>query len=125
MTAGAWSTWQIEQWLDGIVAATSHLALMDDDPFGVTDPLTVELSGGGYNRVAITWGRPSAKQLRVNNLATFSGLTPGSTVRAIAGFDAATNGNMRFAVFPDTPATITASGLYVVPANSVYVGLDV
>lgn len=123
---GAFSTFQIEQWINGLVASDIWLGLMDDDPFGVTDPLTVEISSGGYTRPGpVTWSRPGPKQARVHSMSSWGGLTPGTTVRAVAGFDAATNGNMRFAVFTPTPTVITSSGMFLVAADSLYVGVDV
>jgi hypothetical protein len=123
---GAFSTFQIEQWMDDLQAADIWLGLGDDDPFGVGDPLTVEIAGGGYARPGpVTFARPGPKQLRVASISTWTGLTPGTTVRSIMGFDASTNGNMRFAVFPAEEVTITTSGLYVLAADSLYVGVDV
>ena len=123
---GAFSTYQIEQWLDALQASDVWLGLVDDDPFGVVDPLTVEISGGGYARPGpVSFDRPSPKQLRVAGISQWSGLIPGTTVRGIAGFDAGTNGNMLFAVYTPADVTITTSGLYILASNALTLGLDV
>lgn len=125
MPDGAWSDYQIEQWLDGIEAETLWMALFFDDPYAVADPLTVELTGGGYARQQMTLARPSARLLRVSNPLTWTGLSPGAQVLATGAFDAAANGNLRVRVLEETPLVIGQAGTLTIAANEYYLGVDV
>lgn len=119
------STEQIEEFLDLLEAKDIWFAVFFDDPQAVADPLAVEHGGGSYSRPKVTWSRPSPILLRNSNPLSWTGLTPGSVIAAVGGFDAATNGSLRFSWTEEDPVTVGAGGTWTLDALSAYVGIDV
>lgn len=109
-------------WLADLAARSTYLGLATANPFGVADPLTVEVTGGGYSRVPVTW-LTSARLLRNEFALAWVGIPPGTTVAYITGWNAAFNGDMSFAT-PYGPTLYAVTGGLLIPAEDFFVGLD-
>ena len=118
------STFLISSWMDLLQATDVWLALFVSDPYAASDPRTVEVASPAYSRPAVVWNRPGPRLLRVTNACSWTGLVQGTRPAAIGGFDAATNGHLLFASTEDDPVTVGVGGVFTLPANSYYLGLD-
>lgn len=127
MELGRFTSSYISRWIDALVAADTYLSLVNADPFTVSDPLTVELSGGGYVRQQLSgaeWTRVDPT-LIVNTDSVVWHVPVGATIAGVAAFEVAVNGTMVFADLLDTPVTMPLGGAWVLPAGELFVGVDV
>jgi hypothetical protein len=125
MADGRISPYVITSWMNDLAARTKYLALMSADPYGVSDPLTVEVLGGVYVREAPVFVRTSYNLLTLDEVVVWHALAPGTRVAAVACFDAAFNGNMLAADVLDVHIDYPSGGTYVLPADEFYLGIDV
>lgn len=113
----------VNDYLVDLAARTTHLTLMTDHPGEVSDPLTVELVGVGFARVAVAWALQPRLMVSAT-LLVFTGIPPASVVTWIAGFDAAMNGEMTCAA-PIGPLNYPDGGTLTIPIGDFLVGFDV
>lgn len=125
MPDGRVSPYLVTSWMDDLEARVHYLALMSADPYGVSDPLTVEVLGALYARKAPAYVRTAYNLLVLDTAVVWNNLAPGTQVAAVAGFNAAFNGNMLYADVLDVPINYPVGGTYVLPAGEYYVGIDV
>lgn len=121
--AGRLSDYMAQLVLTDLATRATHVGLSLADPFSVGDPLTVEVQAVGYSRAAVTWTVVGRLLRNVNPLA-WTGMSAGTQIVSMTLWNAATNGNL-LANVPMTPLTLTIPGGFPVPANQLFVGLDV
>lgn len=112
------------EWLTLLATRTTHLSVMTGDPYSVADPLTLEPAGGVYARAAVAWTR-TGRLLGNSNSLSWTGIPAGTVLTHLAGWDAAFNGAVTFAM-PITPldySSVTGGGL-IIPVMELLVGLD-
>ena len=124
MSTGRFSTYQITGWIDDMYAAAKWLSVVSADPHATSSPLTTEIVGEGLTRQASSWTRTGAGLLTLDTAVVFAGLPAGAHVTGVAGFDAATNGNLLFADLLEQPVGFPFGGTYTLPAGEYVIGID-
>ena len=122
---GRFSSEVIADWVDDLMARDHFLALFAADPYGVSDPLTVEIISEVYARQAPVYVRTAFNLLTLDEVVVWHSLAPGTSVVAIGGFDNEENGTLLYADVLDTPKNFPTGGTYVLPADEWVVGIDV
>jgi hypothetical protein len=122
---GRFSTFVISPWVDQLAGMVHWLALVNADPYGVSDPLTVEVLGDLYDRIAPTWERSAPNVLMLADTVYWRNLTPGTRVAGVAGFDAPFNGHMLYADLLDAPIDYPTGGNFILPQGEYFLGVDV
>lgn len=118
------STFQLAEWLSQLAAKRVWFGLFFEDPESVSNPLTAEIAGVSYSRPKVAWSRPSPVLLRNSGVLRWTGLTAGTAVAAVGGFNKAVGGDLLFSSTEGITTTVAAGGAYVLPSASYYVGLD-
>lgn len=98
-------------------------ALMVNDPFTTSDPLSVELLGAAYRRPQIIFEQVS-QVLRNTNFFSWMGIPPQSRITGVAGFDAPYNGNFSWYFPLDEPLDFPAGGRWDIATHDLYLGID-
>jgi hypothetical protein len=122
---GRFSTFVTGPWITSLRGLDHYLALVSADPYGVSDPLTVEVLGDLYSREEPVWARPSPGVLMLDETVYWRNLAPGTRVAGVAGFDAPFNGNLLYADLLDVPNDYPTGGNFVLPAGEFFLGVDV
>ena len=107
-------------WLDDLIARTTHVGLSSADPFSVADPLTVEPVNGVYHRSAVEWTKDGSL-LRNTTALVWPGLPVGAIVTWYVGWTAYANGTPTFAC-PTPLLSFPNGGGFEVPPLAFYVG---
>lgn len=124
MSWGRFSDDIVQAWIDEIAAKTLYGALFYANPL-VTDPLTVEVVGGGYVRPLMPTTR-SAFNLLVNTpLLVWHNLSPGTHIAWVGAFDSPTGGTLQAAALLDTAVDLLSGGTWTLDAEQFAMGLDV
>lgn len=123
MGVGRFAPTKTQAWLDGEAAYPHYGALMVNDPYLTSDPLSAELAGASYRRPKIIFQRFD-QILRNTGPFGWLGIPPQSRVLGIAGFTAAFNGAIVWYIPFDAPMDFPAGGQYQVATGSVYLGID-
>lgn len=121
---GRFSPGVLQGWMDQLYAKTIYLAAFSASPFGGS-PLAVEIVGGSYARLRGTFVRTSSVSMTLNADVIFRSLVPGTTIYAVGGFDALTNGNFLFGDLLENPRTFPTGGTYTVEAGELVLGLQI
>lgn len=123
MAAGIWTA-QIQSWMDEIDALSLYGGLFSATPFG-TDPLTVEVVGGGYNRVAFTHDRAAYNMIRNHAQIVWLNLPAGVHIWGVGAWDAAVNGNLKAVCPLATAVDLATGGTWALNAGELQFGIDV
>lgn len=121
--SGKISDFQVTELLAVLRDKPTWLALMRQDPFTTSDPLTVEIIGATYVRDQVEWTL-TGRTLRNSQPLNWGSLAAGTQVAAIAGFDAATNGRMLFSAPVSPIQSFPSGGVLTIPAQRYFVALD-
>lgn len=103
--------------------------LFYDNPLVVTDPTTVEILGGTYERPEHTvpgdWDAFGLTGL-VNSIdVEFLNIPPGNSIHAVGLWDDDTGGKLLGADVLDDPVNFPDGGSWVLPAGDFYFGFDI
>lgn len=123
MAGGRFDSAEIQGWLAASAAKPCWAALMTDDPYMVSDPLTAEVLGSAYRRPSCPLELVDTV-LRNQLALSWSGLPPMSRIAGVAGFDAPFNGSLRWWCPLPTPLDFPAGGGWAVGARTIYLGVD-
>ena len=124
MSTGRFSSYLIEGWIDDLEARPKWLTIVAADPQATANPYTAEVSGTALVRVSGTWARTGIGSLTLTSAISFPDLPYGAHVAGVAGFDAATGGNLLFADLLDEPKDYPSGGTYTLPGGQYVVGID-
>lgn len=94
--------------VNGAVSNISHI--------GLTDPSGTELSGGDYERLAVTWATAVDGTRRPSTDLEFD-VPAGSTVGGWKGFTASTGGTTKAAEEIEDAEEYTGAGTYILEAS--------
>lgn len=131
MDGGSFSLSVVETWMDDIEDRPKHMALFSADPWGVADPVTVELVGGTYARQDSLWLRTDIRAITLDAALVWRSLVPGTVVAAVGGFDDPFAGTLLFrSMITDVagnpaPVSYPSGGTHTVAAGQYVVGIDV
>ena len=111
------------EWLTLFLSKPTWAGLVSSDPYAAVDPLALEVTGSVYARARMTWERTG---LLLRNAAPINwlGIPPMNQVAAIAGFDAAFNGRLRWAVYLPKPRRFPGGGQFGIAKGELYLGID-
>lgn len=98
-----------------------YAGLCFDDPYTVSDPLSVEVLGAAYRRMLLVLTQSDAALQNANMLQW--ALAPLSRVSGIAGWDAPFNGRPRFYTPLPEVVPFPAGGIYQHPALDLALAL--
>ena len=98
-------------------------ALMINDPFTTSDPLSVELPGPGYRRPQIFFEGVD-QLLRNTNPVAWLGIPAQSRIVGVAGFDAPFNGQFSWYFPLDEPLDFPTGGSWSIDIHDLYLGID-
>lgn len=103
--------------------ATVYVALFTTDPTDANSG--TEVSGGSYQRTAVTFGAPSDGVTTNSGAVTFPTATGSwGTVTHIGIMDAQTSGNLLFHTPLDTSKTITSGDIFTISTGNLSVTLE-
>lgn len=129
---GRFSKYQTSAWMDDLASRSLYMALFTQDPYAVTNPLSVELVGTSINRQPSEWKRTSSFSLELNNDVFFAAIPPETSLVAIGAFDAPINGNLIFRDLIDAagngrgePLYLPTGGTFGIAAGDMVIGLDI
>lgn len=131
MDQGSFSIGVIEGWMDWVEDQPKWMALFSADPWGVADPVTVEVIGGTYARQDSLWLRNDVRSIILDAALVWRSLVPGTVVAGIGAFDDPFTGSLLFRSMildvdgnPD-PVSYPSGGTHTVAAGEYVVGIDV
>lgn len=112
---GAFSPYQIHQWLDD--ARTGWLALHYEDP-RTAGAYASEVFGGSYARLAYEMTQPTDLGMFLSNDLLFNGL-PAVTITHVAGWDDQNNGNYLWSAPLPQPRKVFSGKSLSLPAGTI------
>jgi hypothetical protein len=99
-------------------------ALVSEDPFATSDPLSTEILGAAYRRVVFLYEFADTV-LRNASALHWAGIAPLSRVVGIAGFSTPFAGGLLwYTPLPGDPVDYPAGGNLDFPARELYIGID-
>lgn len=110
-------------WLTQEAALPCYVGLVTADPFGTSDPLSVEILGDAYRRPQ--FGYELVGTILRNSLPLhWAGIPALTRVAGIAGFGSLYGSDLSwYTPFPD-PMDFPAGGNLDFPAREVFIGID-
>jgi hypothetical protein len=128
MATGRFADRITQAWLYGpqlppVIEMEHWGALMTNDPFTTSDPLSVELPGPGYRRPQLFFEGVS-QVLRNTNVAQWLAIAPQSRIVGVAGFDEPFNGDIIWYCPLDEPLDFATGGSWQIDIHDLYLGID-
>lgn len=124
MASGGFSSWQVSQWIDALLAQDLWVGAVSADPRGLSDPFSVEILGDSYERQQPALLNGNGNSIVVNDTLTFLGIAPETPIAGVILTNNDTNGNFIACALLDDPITLTVGGAWVVDADEIVFGID-